>query len=86
MRKFIFGLILISLSCMASEPKFHFRDCVKVTKGFYRGCVGAVENYNGKNRDGENTYGVGSNDCNGEQFYEFFKESDLKLLPIKGCQ
>lgn len=82
MRRLTLGLILISLSCMASEPKFHFRDCVKVLHGFYRGCVGVVENQDG----GTGSYGVGGNDCNGDSFYSFFEEKDLELLPIKGCQ
>jgi hypothetical protein len=67
---------------MASEPKFHFRDCVKVTRGFYRGCYGVVENQDG----GDDFYGVDGNDYKGNSFYGFFRESDLKLLPIKGCQ
>jgi len=71
-------LILISLTCLASEPKFHFMDCVKITKGFYRGCVGKVGLYfDGKTAE-PNYYEVQVEDCKGGAFYANFIENELK--------
>lgn len=69
--------LLISLTCVASEPRFRFRDCVEITSGFFQGCKGRVESHDAAD------YGVRVEDCRGEDFYEFFSESDLKLA--KGC-
>jgi hypothetical protein len=43
--KKIYLLLMISTSCIASEPKYHLNDCVKVIEGFYRDCNGTVEAY-----------------------------------------
>ena len=75
MRKFIF--VFLSLSCFASEPKYHFKDCVEVVGGFYGGCKGTVQEYTGLH------YGVGI-DCKNEEFYGYFKEEDLKSST--GCK
>jgi hypothetical protein len=72
-------LLLISLTCLASEPKFHFQDCVEITHGFYQGCKGTVEDM----QSDSSSYAIKAEDCRGGNFYDWFKESDLKLS--KGC-
>lgn len=76
MKKFIYVLMFLSLTCIAGEPKFHFKDCVKVTNGFYRGCKGTVEDSNGV--EGGRTYGVSIESCKGEGFWANFNEDELE--------
>lgn len=71
-------LLLLAIPCFASEPKFHFMDCVRVTRGFYRSCTGTIESWNGSNK-----YNIQSNDCRGESIYAQLEENDLELS--KGC-
>lgn len=86
MRKF-FILFLVVLPCLASEPKFHYMDCVKVAKGFYKGCKGKVVSYiarfctiNGQGTD-PNSYSVDVEDCRGGNFVQDFNEDELR-----GCK
>lgn len=81
MKKLIFVLFL-SLSCSASEPKFHFKDCVKVNKGFYRDCKGTVEELI-TTMGPDVLYTVNVEDCKGSGFYNNFSEEDLTLST--GC-
>ena len=37
-----FLLLLLAIPSLASEPKFHFGDCVRVEKGFYKDFSGQV--------------------------------------------
>ncbi len=73
-----FILLLIAFTCLASEPKFHFKDCVKITSGFYKGCRGTVEEFYGVD-----TYQVTIGNCRGSSFYGIFNEDLLQLT--KGC-
>jgi len=79
MKKLLILLSFISLTCLGAEPKFHFRDCVKVTHGFYRGCKGRVDIMSG-----DTDYYVEMNDCRGVNVYELFDEKNLELS--KGCK
>lgn len=71
--------IFLSLSCLASEPKFHFRDCVSIKNGFYSGCKGTVLKL-----ETDGYYEVNVDDCKGYGFYDTFNEKDLE--PAKGCK
>ena len=71
-------LLLLSTLCFAAEPRFHFMDCVKVTKGFYEGCKGNVTDYN------NGYYHISSDDCKGKSFFDSLPEYSLE--PAKGCQ
>ena len=43
---FVLFAIMVSAIAFAAEPKFHMGDKVRVTEGFYRGCVnGTVVDY-----------------------------------------
>jgi hypothetical protein len=33
----------VGLADKKDEPKFHFRDCVSVTTGFYKNCKGRID-------------------------------------------
>jgi len=70
-------LLFISLTCLASEPRFHFQDCVEIIHGFYQGCKGTVQDM----EDGV-MYGVKA-ECKGASLYVRVKEKDLKSA--KGC-
>ena len=72
-----FVLLLIASTCLASEPRFHFMDCVKIKSGFYEGCKGTVEEFDGK------YYSVQIDDCRGSGVYIESEETNLK--PAKGC-
>ena len=74
-----FVLLLIASTCLASGPKFHFMDCVKITSGFYKNCKGKVTQFYGVN-----SYEVSVSDCKGASFYSNFDEVDLKSA--KGCE
>jgi ribosomal protein L24 len=54
-------------------------DCVKVNKGFYKGCKGKVTKFYGVD-----TYEVAINNCKSESFYVNFEEDQLELA--KGCE
>jgi hypothetical protein len=73
-----FALFLISLSCFASEPKFHYMDCVKVVQGFYRGCKGKVTDYMGGNNSEAPSYVVDFDDCKGHPLTQDFYENELE--------
>ena len=45
MNKLILFLVFLPLISIAKEPKYHYKDCVKVTSGFYKGCRGYTESY-----------------------------------------
>ena len=82
MHKFLI-LFLLVLPCLASEPKFHYMDCVKVIQGFYEGCTGNVISYNIYS-DKDSSYTVGVDTCNGKDaggLVQDFKEGELK-----GCR
>lgn len=74
----ILYLLFLPIICLASEPKFHFGECVKVTTGFYKDCVGRVVRMEGQQHFEINGY------CNDASFFESFDEKDLKLS--KGCR
>lgn len=69
-------LLMLSLTCLASEPKFHYMQCVKIVKGFYSGCRGQAVSidYN----SGDVTYDVHSDDCKGNTFLQTFHEDELE--------
>jgi hypothetical protein len=73
-----FALFLISLTCVAGEPKFHFKDCVKVVSGFYKDCKGKVDAYNPGSGSVEPYYEVDIEDCKGSGFYADFDEDQLE--------
>ena len=77
MKKLVFLSIFLSTICLSNETKFHFRDCVKVTNGFYKNCKGRIENT--AETDKYEVKGV----CKGEDFGLNFSEQDLELT--KGC-
>ena len=75
-----FALLLISFTCVASEPKFHFMDCVNITQGFYGGCKGSVTSFiRGNNSDGP-SYIVEVDSCKGksQSFSDIFDQNDLE--------
>jgi hypothetical protein len=72
-----FALIFISLTCLASEPKFHYMDCVKIIDGFYTGCKGHVVSYRSSTAEGPN-YNVDVEDCKGQGFFDYFDEDQLE--------
>jgi len=78
MKKNILGLMLICSVAVAAGPKFHFKDCVQVISGFYKGCNGTVEYY-----DGDQRYEVYL-DCKNEVFSSLFEEKEL--MRSKACQ
>ena len=83
MRKFLI-LLLLAFPCLASEPKFHYMDCVKVIQGFYEGCTGNVISYNTYSDKTDSTYTVSVDECNGNDangLVQDFKEDELK-----GCR
>lgn len=72
-------ILLLTIPCLASqekEPKFHFEDCVKVKRGFYKDCYGKVEQF----YYGSYTVDV---DCKDTRFSFDFQEDNLQLA--KGC-
>ena len=82
MNKFILFLLLLSLIAFAKEPKFHFKDCVITTSGFYRGCKGEVESLNPNYGSNEDTYDVRIDSCRGDNSTSdrvTLKESELEL-------
>ena len=71
----------MALTCVASEPKFHYMDCVNIIEGFYRGCKGnVVAYYSGNNSDGP-SYAVEVEDCKNQMFTRDFDEKSLE-----GCK
>lgn len=77
---FYLSLFLISSVCLSSdEPKFHFKECVRITRGFYKNCKGTVEAFYA-NR----TYDVDVADCRGGAFRYEFPENNLEIAT--GCQ
>jgi hypothetical protein len=78
-------LLLISITCLASEPQFHFKDCVKITHGFYLGCQGTVERFTDLGLLGRSnkSYSVQLEDCKGSQAYVELDEKEMKLS--SGC-
>jgi hypothetical protein len=71
-------LLLISLTTLAGEPKFHFMDCVRITEGFYKGCKGNVKNYLSGSATTEPSYTVSVDDCKNNSFYDDFYENQLE--------
>ena len=84
MKKLLILLSFISLTCLGAEPKFHFRDCVKVTHGFYRGCKGTVDGFVIEDINGNGVYSVQIDDCKGAGVYGEFNDTQLELS--KGCK
>lgn len=82
MPKYMF-LLLISLTCMASEPKFRYMDCVRIKEGFYKDCRGKVINYYPANGNNSKVpmYEVSVDDCKGGSLIADFFEDELK-----GCK
>jgi hypothetical protein len=79
MKKLIFLLTFLSLTCLAKEPKFHYKDCVRINHGFYFGCSGTVEDYMGIDAYQVQLYG-----CQGHDLLTTFYESDMELSA--GCK
>jgi hypothetical protein len=75
------ALLLISLTCLASEPKFKFMDCVRIVKGFYKDCKGDVTSYSPGGPSWEAWYEVHVEDCKGQGFFYNFDEDELE-----GCK
>ena len=71
-------ILFLPIFCFASEPKFHFEDCVKVTKGFYQGCKGRITGLS----DPDKYYVTG--ECKIYRFSDTIKESDLTAA--NGCE
>ena len=76
-----FVLLLISLTVYAAEPKFHFMDCVKITKGFYEGCKGNVIGYTPGSGSYQPHYMVEVNNCKGKDLTADFDDDQLE-----GCK
>jgi hypothetical protein len=64
-------LILFSSFGFASEPKFHYGDCVKIAKGFFKGCKGHTTLYTSGKYDVDG-------DCKFGSFHETFEENELE--------
>lgn len=81
MQRGLIFLLLFGVCAIAAEPKFHFNDCAKVNKGFYRDCMGRVKDIN--TVDG--TFDVDVY-CHGvEATTTGFKASDLDLVKDLSC-
>jgi hypothetical protein len=81
MYKYLFLLMFLSLPILAAEPKFHFKDQVKIIKGFYRGCTGTVDSF-----EEPNYYYVSMEACGGDSIMgevDKFNEDDLQLIKGK---
>lgn len=76
-------LFLMALTCTASEPKFHFMDCVKILNGFYKNCKGNVVSHSNQGAITQlySIYGVEVDDCKGNSFTSTFDEDQLE-----GCK
>ena len=75
MIKYLF-LLMISLTSIASEPKFHYMECVKITQGFYKECTGNAVSID-YSADGT-TYDVEMQNCKGHFFRQTFHEFELE--------
>lgn len=64
---------VLMLATMLATP-LHFNDCVVVTKGFYEGCKGTVEE---EWSDNPVQYSVDLQ-CKNKEFSAFFKADELK--------
>jgi hypothetical protein len=64
-------ILFLTLPCIASEPKFHFGDCVKIRKGFFKGCRGHASMYVSGKYEVDGECGFGS-------FHETFEENELE--------
>jgi len=73
MFKYLF-LIFTSGICMASEPKLHYMDCVKIIEGFYKDCHGKVTDY----YPADQVYTVNVQNCKGSGFTHEFDASRLE--------
>lgn len=69
-------VLFIALTCLASDPKFHYMECVKISKGFYGGCKGKVVSF--YISDGNYKYETQVEDCRGGSFTESFREYELE--------
>ena len=77
-------LLLLPIVCFASsKPKFHFKDCVKITDGFYLGCRGTIEGFTEGTASVEDRYSIRIDDCKGGQAYAELDEEEIVLS--KGC-
>jgi len=74
-------LLLISLTCLASQPKFHYLDCVRINDGFYKGCTGKVTEFYPSSSYKAATYSVSVEECKGQGFFYDFYETELE-----GCK
>lgn len=92
----LLGLCLaLAPMALGSQPKFHFRDCVKVTKGFYSTCQGRITSMLSDQEeeycsDGNNKHIVVSKfkyqvegDCKGGNFMSTLEEAELSLVKGK---
>ena len=81
MKKIIL-ILLLSSSCFASdpEPKFHFRDCVKITHGFYKECKGTVESLYETS-----SYQVYISNCKDAKYFSVYIE-EYDLESSKDCE
>ena len=75
LKYFIF--LFMALTCLASEPKFHYMDCVQIVKGFYKDCTGNVTSYDEDN----SSYTVEIDACKSGRTTLEVSETDLK-----GCK
>jgi len=86
---------VFTATALGSQPKFHFRDCVRVNKGFYSGCAGRVAGFLA---DTEEEYCADQANkhvvvetykydvdgfCNGGFFSANLSESDISLTKAK---
>jgi hypothetical protein len=65
--------LILMLASMAAGP-FHFKDCVVVTKGFYEGCQGTVE----EELSGDPAKYVVTLNCKKVYLDSIFKSDELK--------
>jgi hypothetical protein len=82
MKKLMLLLLLLSIPAQATEPKFHFKDCVSIQSGFYKGCHGLVQAilHQADVLLTHDIYDVNVV-CKSESIFQTFKESELKLSP-----
>jgi len=70
-------LLLLSIAnAQAAEPRFHFKDCVTINQGFYKGCKGIVRDIG----PSETSYEVDV-ECKGDRFLQYLKEDYLDKCP-----
>jgi len=75
-------LLLLSTTALATEPDFHYQDCVRIVSGFYKGCKGKVDRLEAED-PADVQYRIDLF-CKGRNPSEEFKPK--QLTPAKDCK